>query len=565
MRLITSKLPFVLAIQLVAATDTCTTDDDCTGTNYNCDLVLSECHCDAGFGPIADNGNCADIDECAPNGTNDCDINALCTNTAGSYTCECNPGYTGDGETCNDVDECSDMTNDCDTNAICTNTAGSFTCQCGAAYQGDGKSCTDIDECSMDPTPCDTNAACENTDGGYTCTCNSGYAGDGSTCTDIDECTDNDDDCDVNAICTNTDGSFTCACDSGYSGNGKTCSDIDECDLNVCDRNAACVNNPGSYTCTCNSPDWIGDGVTCEPARECLPGWGSDVDNCYPQDAVLECSSTGFTLSLTTTMMYESPNALQSDHRYGVFANDESVGTFDENGEITIDQDWNEITDLTVTHATDSINFEVEISVEDPAVEFGSMTIHTTRTESFKIVCSYSDKVEITLDDGSFDVDVGTDLGTSGSVEGSENDIWSNTFSLNVYSDDQFTTKITSDEPISLGLPVYGMIVSTDLPTALQYFVSNCEAKASDDETETTKVSIFNNYECFNPIFGNAESIFMGRSINHGSTTDYKFSFPAFTFNAVENDQLHMVSYFVFILKIWIFELFQNYFFRLVQ
>ena len=87
------------------------------------------------------------------------------------------------------------------------------------------------------------------------------------------------------------------------------------------------------------------------------------------------------------------------------------------------------------------------------------------------------------------------------------------------------------------------MIESTDLPTSLQYFVSNCEVKASDDENETTKVSIFNNYECFNPIFGNAESIFMERSINDGSKSDYKFSFPAFTFNAVENDQIHMVSF----------------------
>ena len=46
----------------------------------------------------------------------------------------------------------------------------------------------------------------------------------------------------------------------------------------------------------------------------------------------------------------------------------------------------------------------------------------------------------------------------------------------------------------------------------------------------------------YNPIFGNAQSIFMGRSIKTGSTTDYKFSFPAFTFNTAENDQLHMVS-----------------------
>ena len=41
-----------------------------------------------------------DIDECA-SGSNDCDENADCTNTDGSYTCSCQPGFSGDGITCN--------------------------------------------------------------------------------------------------------------------------------------------------------------------------------------------------------------------------------------------------------------------------------------------------------------------------------------------------------------------------------------------------------------------------------------------------------------------------------
>ena len=40
-----------------------------------------------------------DIDECA-NGTGDCDTEAECTNTPGSYTCQCNQGYTGNGTNC---------------------------------------------------------------------------------------------------------------------------------------------------------------------------------------------------------------------------------------------------------------------------------------------------------------------------------------------------------------------------------------------------------------------------------------------------------------------------------
>ena len=40
-----------------------------------------------------------DIDECATDNGN-CDENAGCTNTYGSFTCTCNPFYEGDGTTC---------------------------------------------------------------------------------------------------------------------------------------------------------------------------------------------------------------------------------------------------------------------------------------------------------------------------------------------------------------------------------------------------------------------------------------------------------------------------------
>ena len=41
-----------------------------------------------------------DIDECTSK-IHNCDRNALCKNTEGSFTCTCKPGYKGDGKKCN--------------------------------------------------------------------------------------------------------------------------------------------------------------------------------------------------------------------------------------------------------------------------------------------------------------------------------------------------------------------------------------------------------------------------------------------------------------------------------
>ncbi|XP_067041439.1 uncharacterized protein [Acropora muricata] len=123
-----------------------------------------------------------------------------------------------------DLDECSGDNSHCHSNAVCTNTFGSYECECSAGYSGDGRNCIDIDECSLSHQ-CDSSATCQNSDGSYICTCDSGYTGDGRTCRDVDECTSGTHDCDANATCTNTLGSFYCQCrtSSHYYGDGKTC------------------------------------------------------------------------------------------------------------------------------------------------------------------------------------------------------------------------------------------------------------------------------------------------------------------------------------------------------
>ena len=80
------------------------------------------CSCDAGFVLNADNAACdggcvfvcvlfsgmlmvnlyvVDVDECADDSElNNCDTNATCTNTDGSFECACDDGFTGDGSSC---------------------------------------------------------------------------------------------------------------------------------------------------------------------------------------------------------------------------------------------------------------------------------------------------------------------------------------------------------------------------------------------------------------------------------------------------------------------------------
>ena len=43
-----------------------------------------------------------------------------------------------------DINECSEKTHSCDKNATCTNTDGSFNCNCQIGYTGDGNTCTGI-------------------------------------------------------------------------------------------------------------------------------------------------------------------------------------------------------------------------------------------------------------------------------------------------------------------------------------------------------------------------------------------------------------------------------------
>ena len=150
-----------------------TCDDGNTNDNDGCS---STCAQEPGFictdaGP----GSCMDIDECAQT-TPPCGANAICGNTAGSFTGTCSMGFSGDGMTC--TPGCGDgvkgATEGCDDGNTLPNDGCSPNCAVGSGYtcMGEGPgSCIDNNECVLGTDTCLDTEDCGNTPGSFTCTC----------------------------------------------------------------------------------------------------------------------------------------------------------------------------------------------------------------------------------------------------------------------------------------------------------------------------------------------------------------------------------------------------------
>ncbi|XP_030385204.1 fibrillin-2 isoform X2 [Scaptodrosophila lebanonensis] len=246
--------------------------------------------CGTGYRVSPDGAQCLDVDECAENLHNGCE---LCINLEGGFKCGCPAGFelTVDGKTCQDINECDIvLADDADEETVphrvcpqlCVNTLGSYTCGCELGYHllEDQRSCVrdncqDLDNPQLNRTRCAHQ--CVNTEiGGYECVCPEGY----KLGYDLHSCNVADSECtreNGHAHCrpgscrdNENSTSYSCVCPPGYANEVYSCLDIDECAAGTHQCSHNCFNVEGGYQCLCPVGYVIGDdGNTCEDVDEC--------------------------------------------------------------------------------------------------------------------------------------------------------------------------------------------------------------------------------------------------------------------------------------------------------
>ena len=235
-------------------------ESDCPANEQCVSPRRSDCECKDGF-HRDESGKCIDKNECETE--NGCDQNATCSNTEGSYYCECTTGFYGTGFSCLEGN-CTDAI--CPGNQTCS--APTSSCDCSLGLKKAEKYCIDIDECSLGIHDCPARSNCINKVESYDCHCFAGYSD--TNCTNLDV-----------MVCQVIDREFECACKNGYDEqvNG-TCTDINECSLGIheCQKDLECVNKLGDYACQpfCESGFERSDNGTCLDIDECA----SNIHNC---------------------------------------------------------------------------------------------------------------------------------------------------------------------------------------------------------------------------------------------------------------------------------------------
>ncbi|XP_046832865.1 multiple epidermal growth factor-like domains protein 8 isoform X2 [Vespa crabro] len=201
---------------------------DFNRAHVNCSLIMNEylnttLEADESGWAYA---QCPDVDECDL-GLHDCHPNAVCTNTHGSYSCQCKRGFNGDGK-----ENCTKTCYEKCINGYCSE-APDYKCECNLGWTGPdcrtNCGCYNHSTCLQGPGICDE---CQNwTTGRYCEECKAGSYGNATTIMGCKKCNCNehgDKDLDIcdrqTGICfcrDNTEGDMCQRCKKGYYGDPK--------------------------------------------------------------------------------------------------------------------------------------------------------------------------------------------------------------------------------------------------------------------------------------------------------------------------------------------------------
>lgn len=159
--------------------------DECSAGTHNCHMHATCTDTDAGFncqckdGYSGDGVTCSDTNECTE-GTHTCTERQDCRDTFGEYPwerghqgtkfrCVCKDGYKSDlhdHDICLDINEC-EGTDNCDKNAVCTNTVPGYSCACRDGYTDSGNA--KFGDCTCLSGDCDTAPDIYTMKEGYDC------------------------------------------------------------------------------------------------------------------------------------------------------------------------------------------------------------------------------------------------------------------------------------------------------------------------------------------------------------------------------------------------------------
>lgn len=234
--------------------------------------------------------SCQHFNDC-PSG-DVCGLNGTCIDGQDSYSCHCDPGFTGEnceieipteteiqfrvvttdspcdpgytGTQCTvNINDCVEV--NCSGRGQCMDEVNTFTCSCDPGFTG--ANCQiNIANC-LEANNCSEHGQCARVDGvdSFTCECDSGYTGELCDSAVAPDCSSMQ--C-VNGSCSplNESSESVCSCDPGYT--GENCHiDIDDCSGIDCGDNYRCVDGVNSYDCVC---DFGYAGNSCELSNE---GW----------------------------------------------------------------------------------------------------------------------------------------------------------------------------------------------------------------------------------------------------------------------------------------------------